>query len=275
MSNEKEKYANGDSLDASKMSKEEKRKAIEYWCEGNKQLKKLLLYFNEEDIETVGCCSGHDKNLTHPIAGSAYVAIMLGKKTDDKVLDLLSKAEENNIDMNIAFVRGIEQRKFCILCSEEGGFNEAFFEQLNTTCSELEQGEPTSDEIKEKYKMLRVLLIDERITKETEDTEYSFQIGDNDIRTLGFLEYGYNIINIPIKEVERMGRWLCNNPEVKLPSDFCGEKITRKTYPLEWLKEKARASKFPLKSINQAYEWIRNAIKSKEVTKEVKEGCVR
>lgn len=40
MIDEKEKYSNGNSLDASKMSKDERKKAIEYWCEGNQALKK-------------------------------------------------------------------------------------------------------------------------------------------------------------------------------------------------------------------------------------------
>ena len=37
MSDEKEKYANGIPLDASKMCQTEKIKAIEYWCEGNQE----------------------------------------------------------------------------------------------------------------------------------------------------------------------------------------------------------------------------------------------
>lgn len=119
MSNEKEKYANGSSLDASEMSKEERRKAIEYWCEGNQQLKKLLVHFNENDIETVGCCSGHYKDDKHPKDEYAYIAISLGKSQDDQIIDLLAKAEEKNIDMKVGFRRGPKEKKFCILYSNE------------------------------------------------------------------------------------------------------------------------------------------------------------
>lgn len=119
MSDDKQKYANGSSLNASEMSKEEKVQAIEYWCEGNQQLKKILLYFNENNIETVGCCSGHEKDDNHPRGENAYMAITLGKKQDDRVIDLLAKAEEKKIDMEIAFRRGCGGKKFCILCSKD------------------------------------------------------------------------------------------------------------------------------------------------------------
>ena len=126
MNDEKEKYANGKPLDASKMSKEEKIKAIEYWCEGNQQLKQLLLYCNENDIETGGCCSGHEESLHR-----AYISMKLGKAQDNEIIDLLTKLEISNTNMNIAFIRGNKDSCFVSLVATTIGNNEEFFENIN------------------------------------------------------------------------------------------------------------------------------------------------
>jgi len=118
MNDEKEKYSNGKSLDASKMSKEEKLKAIEYWCEGNQQLKKLLLHLNENEIDTIGCCSGHDNDSVHKDE-SAYIAIKLGTPKDDDVINLLTLLDEKKRKMKIGFVRGNVEKYFCVLCALE------------------------------------------------------------------------------------------------------------------------------------------------------------
>lgn len=157
------------------------------------------------------------------------------------------------------------------------GFNEKNFELLNEVYLELEQGKLPISEIKKKYKMLCQLLTDHRVLERTdaEETEYSFSNGDKEVRAWGFLQYGYNVINIPISEIERMGEWLHNNPEEKIPNDFYGEKITKITYLIEQVKEKARVSKLPLKLINQAYEWIRNLITGKGITSNTQEESER
>lgn len=90
---EKAKYANGDSLDSSAMSTEEKMCAINYWCEGNEQLKQLLLYCNNNNIETIGCCAGHSNSEEHD-EETAYIAIRLGTKNDEWAIDLLTALEE-------------------------------------------------------------------------------------------------------------------------------------------------------------------------------------
>lgn len=110
MNEEKEKYSNGSSLKAAEMSKEEKRKAIEYWCEGNQQLKKLLLFCNENNIETVGCCSGHEDEL-----GYAYIGLKLGNEQDEDVIDLLAKLEIEKSDMTIGFLRGNVDSCFVVI----------------------------------------------------------------------------------------------------------------------------------------------------------------
>lgn len=114
MSDEKEKYSDGTSLDASTMSKQEKIKAIGYWCEGNQQLKQLLLYCDEKDIETIGCCSGHEVD-----DGYAYIAMKLGSSQDNQIIDLLVNLEISNADINVGFIRGVENRRFCVLASQE------------------------------------------------------------------------------------------------------------------------------------------------------------
>lgn len=157
------------------------------------------------------------------------------------------------------------------------GFNEEFFEQLNEASLEVEQGKPLINEIRKKYKMLQQLLIDERVLENSDEkeTEYSFSSGGKEVRTWGFLRYGYNVINIPMNEIERMGEWLYSNPGVKIPGNFCSGKITRVTYPVEQVKEKARVSRLPLKLINQAYEWIKSAITREKVTNKIQEESVR
>lgn len=277
MDNEKEKYANGESIDTFKMSKDEKRKAIEYWCEGNQQLKKLLLYFNDKDIQTIGCCSGHEKSDLDPTGNSAYIAIALDDKYNDLIDNLFAKTEEKGIELYGAYEIDKVQQNFCILSSVKKGFNEKFFEQLNECCIELEQNNPISESSKNTYNMLGVLARDKRIIEKSKIgyMEYVFLNGDNKVRTLGFLDYGSKVVNIPCEEIERMGKWLKENSESEIPKDFCGSRIMRTIYPLKHLKQKAKESKLPLKMINKAYEWIRNTIRGNNFANKKQEESER
>lgn len=265
MNDEKQKYANGTSIDAAKMSNEEKLKAIEYWCEGNQQLKKLLLYFNDKNIDTIGCCSGHEKSDLHLTGENAYIAIVLNSKYREQMVQLLAKSEEKGVNSNIAFEMDKEDKNFLILCSTTIGFNEDFFRQLNECCNEFDKNILANESNRRKYKMLELFATDKRIQEKTkvEHTEYTYKTGDNKIKTFGFLNYGYKVIEIPVKEFERMGEWLEENPELEIPKDFYRNKIPRIIYPLKQLKEKAQNSKVTLRSINGIYETIKNTIKGK------------
>ena len=120
MNDDKEKYSNGQSMDVTQMSKEEKIKAIEYWCEGNQQLKKFLLYCNDKGIDTLGCCAGHDGDIELGTeASSAYIAILLGNKTKNFILDLLSGLEEKNIGMIVGLIRNKDDKYFSVLNAKE------------------------------------------------------------------------------------------------------------------------------------------------------------
>lgn len=275
MNDEKQKYANGSSIDASEMSKEEKIQAIEYWCEGNQQLKKLLLHFNEKDVETIGCCSGHEKNGEHTEDENAYVAIKLGTKMDKYIIDLLTALEAENKEMQIGFVRGQMDKSFCVLCAKEFGNNEKFFEGINEECMQLSQNKPLVPEIRKRYDMLRIMLIDERAQKYGSSSQYRFYIGDEKIDAVGFFKYGRKLINIPNSEIERMGECFINNPGNEMPIDFYGKEIEEEKCSIKDLKKIAQSSKQPLSLIKRAFEIIRNVISDKKETNKVLEESGR
>lgn len=272
MNGEREKYANGDSLESSKMTKEERNRAIEYWCEGNQELKKLLLYFSENDIETIGCCSGHDKDDEHFKSESAYIAIKLKKESDDTVIDLLALLEENKLEMTIGFVRSAVEKYSCILYNQEFGKSEKYFETINKMLSVLDRGYKVPEKLRKKYEMLRTMLIDDRAKKESRGTQYCFDLGDENIKATGFFKYSGKIVSIPNYEIERMGECLYNNREEEIPEDFYSEEIKEEKCSINYLKEVARISKQPLNLIKNAFETIKNVIK--KTTKEQGE-CAR
>ena len=269
MNDEKEKYANGTPLDASKMSKEEKQKAIEYWCEGNQQLKQLLLYCHENGIETVGCCSGHEEEL-----GYAYIGLKLGNEQDNEIIDLLTKLEIDNTDMTVAFIRGNMDSCFVTLLSTTAGNDEKFFENINQHCNQNIPNDAKFQEIRKKYEMLQTILIDSRAQEYTDYAEFSFETGDKYVRTVGFYKYDGNILNIPIDEIERMGQWLIDNPNADISQEFYGTYTKTLTYQINYIKEKCKMSKILLSSIKNAYKSIKNAVfKTKENIKMQEEGA--
>ena len=275
MNDEKQKYANGDSLDASKMSKEEKLKAIEYWCEGNKELKNFLLYLNEKNIETIGCCSGHDIGAEHSEAQSAYIAIKLGNKVDNLLLDLLALSEEENFNMKIGFIRGRcdNEKRFCVLNSNVDGYNESFFKNLNEQCKKLIEKEHIDNIYRKKYEMLRTILIDDRSKREDRGTQYIFDIGDENIQAIGFFKYGNRRVNIPNDEIIRLGQSFLSNPGSNLPKDFYSAKITTVEQSVNILKEIANKSRLPLNLIKQTFEKMKNSIIStKNINMQLEEG---
>lgn len=155
------------------------------------------------------------------------------------------------------------------------GINEIFFEQLNEACLELERGMSLINEIRKKYKMLHQLLLDQRILENTdaEETEYTFASGDKEVRTFGFLGYGYNVMSIPMNEIERMGKWLQDNQGIDIPQNFYNKKIKRVVYSIEQVKECAQMSKQPLSLVNRAYEVIKSIIsRTKETNKRQEES---
>lgn len=268
MNDEKEKYANGVPLDASKMSNEEKLKAIEYWCEGNQQLKQLLLYCSEKDIETVGCCSGHEEKL-----GRAYIGLKLGNQQDNEVIDLLAKLEINDIDMAMAFIRGNVDRSFVVLRAPTIGNNEKFFEEINRCWNQYIQKDAKFQETRKKYEMLQTLLMDTRAQEYTDYAEISFENREKNVRAIGFYEYDGKILNIPMNEIERMGQWLIENPNAEISKEFYGKGINPITYQINHIKEKCKISKTPLSMIKKAYESIKNIVlKSKENIKMQEDG---
>lgn len=255
MNDEKEKYANGKPLDASKMSKEEKIKAIEYWCEGNQQLKQLLLYCNENDIETGGCCSGHEEGLQR-----AYISMKLGKVQDYQIIDLLTRLEISNTNMDIAFIRGNKDSCFVSLVATTIGNNEKFFENISQHCNQNSQNDAKFQETRKKYEMLQTILLDTRAQKYTDYGEMSFGMGDKEVRGVGFFKYEGKILYIPMNEIERMGQWLKDNPDTDVSQEFYGADIKTITYQMEYIKEKCQMLKIPLSRIKEAYESIKNVV---------------
>lgn len=261
---EKEKYANGDSLDISAISTEEKIHAIEYWCEGNEQLKELLLYCHNNNVETIGCCAGHSKSEEHD-EEFAYISIAI-KEKNDMLLNLLARLEEQNIDMNIGIVRGSTGKRFCTLLANEVGNNENFFEGINR---QLEKEKTTNTTLKRKYQGLISILQDERAPQYTSDTQYCFSIGDKNIRTFGFFKYGNRWVNIPVESIGRMEEILLSNPKQEIPTNFYDEGIKVITYPIEELKERAKSSLQPLDVIKSVVKTIKNTFfKAKDKSKE-------
>ena len=142
------------------------------------------------------------------------------------------------------------------------GFNPNIFEKLNDVCTELDRGRTIVSEIKMKYKMLLNLLLDNRIVEnsDTESLEYSFDNEGTEVRTVGFLKYAHKVINIPMNEIERMGKWLQDNQEMDIPKHFYSNNFKRVRYSIEHIKKYAKDSKQPLSSINKAYEVIKSVI---------------
>ena len=272
INSEKEKYANGSSMDINTMSKEEKLQAIEYWCEGNQQLKKFLLYCNENDIETVGCCSGHTRTSEH-LEENAYVAIKLGTEKDSYLINLLAVLEDKNRKMQIGFIRGCTGNYFSVLCATEIGNNEKFFEIINQECVQTNQNNFSVEKLRRKYEMLRNLLLDDRAKLYGNSSQYSFFMGEKQVRAVGFFDYTGKIVNIPNCEIERMGETLVNTPGEEMPTDFYGDKIKKIEYSISSVKEKARESKQPLNLIKRAFEAIKNIVsKYNDKTKEQEES---
>jgi len=268
MNDEKEKYSNGVPLDESKMSNDEKIKAIEYWCEGNQQLKQLLLYCNENNIETVGCCSGHEEKMER-----AYIGLKLGTEQDNDVIDLLGKLEINNTDIVIAFLGGEVDWNFVTLTAPTIGSNEKFFEDIKYYWNQNIQDDAKFQEARKKYEMLRTILIDTRAQEYTDSAEISFSMGDKDVRAVGFYGYDGNILNIPMSEIERMGQWLIDNPNSDITKEFYGTETKTITYLINYVKEKCKISKTPLSMIKNAYESIKNVVlKTPQNIKSQEEG---
>ena len=58
--------------------KERKEEFAEIFCEGSSELKKLLIFLWEHDIETIGCCIGHhDQIIAYP-----YIGFIVPEKLD-------------------------------------------------------------------------------------------------------------------------------------------------------------------------------------------------
>jgi len=272
MNDEKEKYANGKSISIDTLSSEEKTKAIEHWAEGNEQLKKLLQYCNLNKIGTIACCAGHGEEHERGKANKAYIALELGKKSDDRVLDLLTKVEEKNINMKIGFIRGSTGKEFCVLQSREYGKNEDFFAQINVASTELEENMPVDDEIRKKYEMIRVLLLDPRAAVNNESTEYRFYMGDEQIEALGFFKYNYSLVRIPFEDIKKMGECLVNTPGSDIPKEFYKHEIEEIKLPGYTLKQIAERSKQSIEKIKRAFDSIRQMIfkeKNQDKTKEM------
>lgn len=60
------------------------------WCEGNEDLKQVLLFLWNKNIWTCGCCSGHNG------LKRAYVGLEI-EDNHDTILKLLSSIEKENI----------------------------------------------------------------------------------------------------------------------------------------------------------------------------------
>lgn len=259
MIEEKEKYSNGNSLDASKMSKDEIINAIEYWCEGNQALKKMLLYCNGKGIETIGCCSGHEEEY-----GYAYIGLKLGNPQEKEIIDLLTKLEISNIDMVIAFIRGDLDRSFVVLRAPTIGNNEKFFEDVNQCWNQNIQNDDNFYRTRKKYEMLKTVLTDKRAQEYTDFAEFSFGMADEHVRTAGFYKYYGKILNISMSEIERMGEWLLENSDTEVSKEFYGKKIGIFTQLITGIKQKCQISTIPLSRIRNAYKSIKNRVKPEE-----------
>lgn len=85
----KEEYNNGGIINISDLSKEEKHVAISQWAEGNKYLEKLLTTCNDNGLETIASCAGHNK------FDVPYVTIKITNDNVDKILHIMDRL--NNV----------------------------------------------------------------------------------------------------------------------------------------------------------------------------------
>ena len=267
MIDEKEKYSNGNSLDASKMSKDEIINAIEYWCEGNQALKKLLLDCNDRGIETIGCCSGHEEEY-----GRAFIGLKLGNPQDNEVIDLLAKLEISNIDMFIGFVRGNVDRSFVTLRAPEIGNNEKFFEDVSKCWNQNIQDYDDFYGTRKKYEMLKTVLTDKRAQGYTDSSQFNWRMGDEHVCFRGFYKYSDKILNIPMSELERMGKWLLENPDTEVSKEFYGKKIGTFTQLITDVKLKCQRSTTLLSRIRDAYKSIKDRRKTEKNKSTKEEG---
>lgn len=270
MNGGKEKYANGSSLETDQMSKQEIQHAIEYWCEGNQELRKLLLNLYEKDLKTIGCCGGHneEKNKNH-----AYIAIQMDETSDKYIFDLLAKMEENHIQLQVGIIKGDLDRDFCVITANEIGKNEEFFCDINKACEEIEKETVISPEIRQKYEDLETMFYDDRIEQCSDYPQYVLDLGSSNIEITGLLKYGGYSVNVSNKEMGRMAKWLTNNPNSEITPAFYGTKIQRIEYRIDQIKEMAKHSKISIKSIKRAFESIKNEIKGPQnIVQEQLEG---
>ncbi len=99
-----------------------KEKYAEQFNEGNKDLYKLLLELWNRNIETVGCCTGHNKT-------QAYIAFSL-ENDYNKILNLLSSIPKEKI--RIGFVKQETRGKSgCVgIHTLDKEYNKTFFKEI-------------------------------------------------------------------------------------------------------------------------------------------------
>lgn len=219
----------------------------------------MLLYCNDRDIETLGCCSGHEKEY-----GFAYICLKLGNPQDNEVIDLLSKLKISNIDMFIGFVRGHVDRSFVRLGAPEIGNNEKFFEDVSKCWNQNIQDYDDFYGTRKKYEMLKTVLTDKRAQGYTYSSQFSWRMGDEHVCFRGFYKYSDKILNIPLSELERVGEWILENPDTEVSKEFYGKKIGIFTQFITDIKLKCQRSTTPLRMIRDAYKSIKDRGKSEK-----------
>lgn len=123
--------------------------------------------------------------------------------------------------------------------------------------------------------MLQTILIDSRAHEYTDYAEFSFRMGEQNVRTLGFFEYQDNVINIPMEEIGRMGQWLRDNPNAEISQEFYGSRNNPMTYQMKHIKEKCKISRTPLNMIKNSYESIKILILNAKEKMKIQEEGVR
>ena len=122
--------------DTSVMTDEEYEKAVEVWSEGNPELKKTLMLARKLNIQTKGCCAGHNfKN------NSPQITFLINNEESKEIISkLLALKMQHKGDIIGAIFLNTNQEVAASLFTSKYGYNEEFFKEMNEEIESFIQG---------------------------------------------------------------------------------------------------------------------------------------
>ena len=202
------KYNNGRPIEVKELTSQEKLEAIEEWCEGSQELRELLLFCNQNQIETFACCRGHDKGEEgYRYGENADIAFLTDTSKDDFIMKLLASIEEKGINTGIGFIKSFDlnasTNSFVTISSRYRSRDEGFFKAINESCRDLQNGKVVNPNLKNKYEMIK-----EASVKLLTNHDIRLDNRADFCQAYGMPGYFDKDISIDMEEIMRIGKEL-------------------------------------------------------------------